>query len=150
MKKNGFTLVELLAGIVIIALITLISSVGINGVKNAINQNLWDSNKEFIESAAKSFGEDKKAYIMTLSKSHLTITVQTLLDRGYLNTKDTINYKEDKNYKVIINKTVEKSYDEETNFINGYYVNNANVDIYIENDVVYAKYSGIINSVSDT
>lgn len=108
------------------------------------------------------FWNDKKEYIKNLDpNAHsceieskkiapcLTIKVQTLIDRNYLNTKETIEYNEVKNYKVIINKTIDKAQvtvpsDEEKNFVSGYYANREKVYVYVENDVVYAKYSGII------
>ena len=162
MKKNGFTLVELLATIVIISLITLMGSVGIAAAKRGINQSLWNTNVDLIEAAGESFGNDKKDYIKNLDVNQnkctfdnktiapcLTITVQTLINRNYLNTKETIEYNDVKNYKVIINKTIDKAQvtvpsDEEANFVSGYYANRVKVYIYVENGIVYAKYSGIV------
>ena len=151
MKNNGFTLVELLAVVVIISIITLMGTVGIQAAKRGINGYMWETTEELIESAAQTFGNDKKEYIKNLdnaceidgeSKVHcITITVQTLIDRGYLTTRDTITYNDIEKYKVITNKTVDKSNNEEENFKNGYYVNNYNIFIYVENDVVYTKYS---------
>ena len=162
MTKNGFTLVELLAMIVIISIIMVMGSIGITAVKKGINQSLWNSTVKLIENAGENFGNDKKNYITNLdSNVHycdidgnrispcLTVTVQTLIDKNYLNTKETINYNDVNNYKVIVNKTVNKAdvvvpADEEVNFKNGYYVNRVKVYIYVENDITYAKYSGII------
>lgn len=162
MNKNGFTLVELLAAVVIISIITLMGSIGIAAAKRGINKSLWNTNIELIEAAGESFGNDKKEYIKNLDpNAHsceinskkiapcLTIKVQTLIDRNYLNTKETIEYNEVKNYKVIINKTIDKAQvtvpsDEEKNFVSGYYANREKVYVYVENDIVYAKYSGII------
>lgn len=150
--KNGFTLVELLATIVIMSILTLIGTVGLNFAKEAIYQNIWNSNVEFIEASAESLGTDKKEYIKSLTSSCtidsvkkspcLEVDVQTLIDRGYLVTQDFINYNDDDNYKVVINKTVTKSDNEDENFTNGYYVNKYKVAIYIENNIVYAKYLG--------
>ena len=105
MNKNGFTLVELLAAVVIISIITLMGSIGIAAAKRGINQSLWNTNIELIEAAGESFGNDKKEYIKNLDpNAHsceieskkiapcLTIKVQTLIDRNYLNTKETIEY----------------------------------------------------------
>ena len=161
MGKKGFTLVELLATIVIISIVTLMGSVGIAAAKKGINQHIWNTNIELIEAAAENFGIDKKDYIKKLDPSIysckiddqtispcLTITVQTLINRNYLNTKETIEYNDIKDYKVIINKTVDKESvtvpsDEEKNFANGYYVNNAKIYIYVEKDIVYTKYAGL-------
>lgn len=162
MTKNGFTLVELLATIVIISIIMVMSSIGITAAKKGINQSIWNSTVKLIENAGENFGNDKKNYITNLDSNEyycdidgkrispcLTVTVQTLIDKNYLNTKETINYNDVNNYKVIVNKTVNKTdavvpADEEVNFKNGYYVNRVKVYIYVENDITYAKYSGII------
>ncbi len=162
MEKKGFTLVELLAAIVILSIITLMGSVGISAAKKGINESLWNNNINLIEAAGESFGTDKKEYIKNLDPSEysceiddqtispcLTVTVQTLLNRNYLSSKERIEYDDTTDYKVIVNKTIDKAKvivpsDEEVNFENGYYVNRVKVYIYVENDIVYAKYSGII------
>lgn len=162
MKKKGFTLVELLAAIVILSIITLMGSVGISAAKKGINESLWNNNINLIEAAGESFGTDKKEYIKNLDPSEysceidgqtispcLTVTVQTLLNRNYLSSKERIEYDDTTDYRVIVNKTIDKAKvivpaDEEANFESGYYVNRVKVYIYVENDIVYAKYSGII------
>lgn len=162
MEKKGFTLVELLAAIVILSIITLMGSVGISAAKKGINESLWNNNINLIEAAGESFGADKKEYIKNLDPSEysceidgqtispcLTVTVQTLLNRNYLSSKERIEYDDTTDYKVIVNKTIDKAKvivpaDEEVNFESGYYVNRVKVYIYVENDIVYAKYSGII------
>ena len=144
MKKNGFTLVELLAVIVIMILIMTMGSAGIGVLKEGINKSIWNNTVDLIENGAKRFCDDKKTQIMDLdptsnkcvinSKNYapcLTVTVDDLLMKKYISTKE---YNEDK--KVIINKTIEKG---ET----GYYVNYAKVYIYVENDVCYATYIGL-------
>lgn len=157
MNKNGFTLVELLGAIVIITIIALMGSVGIGAAKKGINEYLWKNNVELIESAAESFGNDKKSYIKNLDTNInyctidnkkiapcLKVSVQTLINRNYLNTKETIDeYNGKTNFKVIINKTKDKKNNESDNFTSGYYVNNAYAYIYIDKDIVYAKYGGL-------
>lgn len=162
MGKKGFTLVELLAAIVILSIITLMGSVGISAAKKGINESLWNNNINLIEAAGESFGTDKKEYIKNLDPNEysceidgqtispcLTVTVQTLLNRNYLSSKERIEYDDTTDYRVIVNKTIDKAKvivpaDEEANFESGYYVNRVKVYIYVENDIVYAKYSGII------
>lgn len=150
MKKSGFTLIELLAVITIIALLSIMGTVGVVSLKKAINTSMWQKNIDFIEQAGVKYGEDKKNWLnkqnCTLNnekKSHcVLLSVQTLIDKNYLNSKERINFNEDKNYKVIINYTIEKVSSEQKNFENGYYVNEKKIYIYIENGVVYAEYMG--------
>lgn len=150
MKKSGFTLIELLAVIIIIALLSIMGTVGVVSLKKAINTSMWQKNIDFIEQAGVKYGEDKKGW---LNKQNCTLNneiksrcillpIQTLIDKNYLNSKERINFNEDKNYKVVINYTIEKENSEQDNFKNGYYVNEKKVYIYIENGVVYAKYMG--------
>ena len=43
MNKRGFTLVEILATIVIIALVTIIGTVSVNGIRKRIEQKIFTS-----------------------------------------------------------------------------------------------------------
>ena len=140
MKKNGFTLVELLAVVVILALITLMGTVGVGSLKNGINKSMWNSTVELIETAAKRYGEDKKNIIINKNESctingvshkpGYEVTVEDLISKKYIATKE------------LVNNTIEKSKNENDNFTNGYYVNNGKVCIYIEDNLSYAKYIG--------
>lgn len=59
MKNNkGFTLTELLATIVILAVVVLIATPAVIGVSNLIKNNMWDSKRKLIEQSAKLYGED--------------------------------------------------------------------------------------------
>lgn len=148
--KKGFTLVELLGVLIIIALISIIGTAGVISLKKGINKRLWLSNIEFIEKGAINFGNDKMEYIKSKNESCeidgktytpcLKISVQKLIDKNYLNTKDSIRYNEIANYKVITNPNIEKDENDDVNFENGYYVNRNEVYIYIENNIAYAKY----------
>lgn len=135
MKKTGFTLVELLAVIVLIAIITTIGTVGINAVSKNINQNLWEGTISLIENGAIDYGEDNKNRLKNMcvigtevKEACLIVTVDFLINNGYIKTKEV----DDEGNKVLINNTLDKS-------DSGYYVNNLNVYIYQENDIVYAK-----------
>ena len=72
----------------------------------------------------------------------LTIKVEDLLERKYINTKNYAIRNKEK-IKVLVNNTVTKSDNETENFKNGYYVNDGKVYIYLENDLCYAKYIGL-------
>lgn len=138
MKNKGFTLVELLAVIVIIALISVVGGVGITAVKKNINHNMWESTILLIENSAARYGEDFKYRLKDMCEidgvtrySCLSLSVQYLIDKGYIKTKEV----NEANEKVLINNTLEFG-DE------GYYVNDTYVTVYLENDIVYAKYIG--------
>lgn len=144
MKKNGFTLVELLAVIVLIAIITVIGGFSITGAQKQINKDLWNTQESLIISRAKTFGEDNKQYIENMScndykgslKSKcLKISVQNLIDRKYLSTKD----KDGCDNKVLVNDTVTKDKASCYNENICYYVNNWPIYIYLENNNVYAE-----------
>ncbi|MDE6284470.1 MAG: type II secretion system GspH family protein [Bacilli bacterium] len=142
MNKKGFTLIELLAVIVLIAVITSIGTVGIVGVKEKIKKDMWQKKIELIENRAQVYGEDNKALltgrciyynngVSTTFNNCLSITIGELIKQNYLSTKE----KDSRGNKIISNDTLSKS---DPN----YSVNNKQVYIYLENDMVYAKYSG--------
>lgn len=60
MNKKGFTLVELLATIVIIAVVTGVGTVSIINIKKKIEQNMFKSKLELAVTAAKNWGQDNK------------------------------------------------------------------------------------------
>ncbi len=60
MNKKGFTLVELLAVIVVITIIALIGTVSINVVRNKIEENLFNGKIETLLTAAQTYGENNK------------------------------------------------------------------------------------------
>jgi len=139
MKKNGFTLVEILTVVVIIAVITTISSIGIAAVKEKINENLWESTISLIEKSAANYGEDNLNYLKDTNTTCeidgktkykcIKVSVQYLIDKNYIKTNE-----EDKDgNKVLIDNR--KSKDDA-----GYYVNDTHVLIYYEDNSVYAKY----------
>ena len=72
MNNKGFSLVELLAVIVIIALVSTIAVVSMGGIRNNIDEKIIESNLDLIDSAAKSYGEDHMSEIMT-GVSHKTV-----------------------------------------------------------------------------
>ena len=72
MKKNGFTLVELLAVIVIMALLLTVAVPAVIGVSTRIRANMYCTKVEDIESAAKIYGENYKDLIEEKSDKKLT------------------------------------------------------------------------------
>lgn len=67
MGKKGFTLMELLAVIVVLGIIATIAVPSIIGIHNAINKDMLDKKVEIIEEAAKLYGSDMKNSIINSS-----------------------------------------------------------------------------------
>lgn len=158
MQKNGFTLVELMAVIAIVGIIATIGTYSVIGVKRAINEELWKEKVALIENRARVFGEDNlNRWINKVDKCYVdgenytcwkengkNITVQTLIDKNYLTTKDTIKKGKDKEVKVIRNDTIESDVTEISEgaaWPDGV-VNGKEIIIYYDNGTVYAKYQG--------
>ena len=136
--KNGFTLVELLAVIVLIAIIAVISVGGINKVKNNIKSDICKSTVEMIQNGAIHYGEDNENLLKTengcsIYNSYrcISVKVEDLINSGYLNVKE--NEIKDENNVIIGYKT------ELTNELTGESLNQKNVEIYIESGRVYSE-----------
>lgn len=80
--KNGFTLTELLATIVILAVISLIATPAVIGVSNSIKNNMFESKKKLILQAAKLYAED--------NPESTSLQIKDLCDKKYL-SKDEDN-----------------------------------------------------------
>lgn len=140
--KKGFTLVELLGVIVIMAIIMLMGSVGVSSLKKGINESMWNSNVKLILEGAKRYGEDNKSYIIKNNcsdkKKCINVSLEQLLSNGYVSSKDYYKDGEVKK-KTIINPTIDKQDTVDANLTSGYYANNMNIKIWIENNIVYAE-----------
>jgi len=124
MKKNGFTLVELLATIVILCITITIVIV-------QVDKNIKDANdfgnkmqKEAIESAALIYAEDYRNNLSNINEKKVdTVSLETLINQGLLEEKDVKNI--DKSSITIIaeiNDTIKVKYTGESKnviFLNG-------------------------------
>ena len=139
MKNRGFTLVELLGVIAIMAVVAVLGSYSISSVTNLIKRNIWNNKIKAIETGAVHYGEDNsyrmkkegqdKCDFMASNNTGkslycIEVSIDYLLKRNYVTTND----RDSANNKVIINN--------ETNEI----MNDHTVYVWIENDIVYAKY----------
>lgn len=111
MKKNAFTLAELLGVIVILALISLITIPSISGTLQKYKKNLCDAQLNQIISAARNWGADN---ILSLPSDGGTkkVTVSTLAKYGYIDdeiknpvTGENFNLKD---IEIIITRTGKK------------------------------------------
>ena len=91
LDNKGFTLVELLAVIVLLAVIGTLAIPSIMGVSSKVKKNLLDTKIDLILDDAKLYGQDRITDVAEQTttyqgRSCKTITVQTLLDSGYLSS----------------------------------------------------------------
>ena len=136
MKNKGFTLVELLVVLVIMAIISAIGFAGVTAVQKNIKKNLWEAKIELILSGAKNYGEDNKNKLKETNICNvngeekeycITKTVQFLLDNNYIKTDEEDN---DGNA-IITNDTLDED-------ASNYIVNEKDVKIYLEDNTIYA------------
>jgi prepilin-type N-terminal cleavage/methylation domain-containing protein len=81
MKKNGFTLVELLAVLVILALLITIAVPNVIKISQTIKVNMFCQKVTYIEAAAKLYGQD---HFDDLSADKpINIKVSDLVNYGY-------------------------------------------------------------------
>lgn len=131
--NKGFTLVELMAVLVLIVIIASIGYAGITAVQRNINQNLWEATVEEIETGAVKYGQDNLNTLNTNetcnidgseTRNCIEVTVEFLINSNYIDTDEV-----DDSEKEII-----------TNNVTGEIVNDNIVCIYLENNRVYAQY----------
>ena len=80
-NKKGFTLVELLAVIVILAIIIGIGITASMTISNKSRDKMYETKIEMIEKAATLYVQDKPS---VLNENGGLVTVKKLLDKGYL------------------------------------------------------------------
>ena len=86
LKKNGFTLVELLAVIVILALLLTIAVPSVIQISNRIKKNMYCSKIEDLESAAKLYGNDNIDYFDT--HDQVEVSVKDLVENNLFKKED--------------------------------------------------------------
>lgn len=128
MKNNkGFTLVELMAVIVVLALIITIAVPSAISISHKIKLKMYATKVDMIIDSAKLYGQDNPSALSNENAcSSSNLTVKTLIDTGYIK-KDDI---EDEGY--VLNPINSES-------MNGY-----KLCVYKKNNRVYAKTIGDI------
>lgn len=101
LNKKGFTLVELIATIVVLALVVSISAYAITNIINSAKEKNYDLLIKNIKDASETYYQECKYSDITCND---TVTLQELVNYGYLKgngTKDNkmeiINPKDNKN-----------------------------------------------------
>lgn len=104
MNKNGFTLVELLATISILAILATVSIVAINSTMNRAEDNTNKIQEEMFIDSAKAYVADHLNEFKTCS-SGCNITISKLIDEGYLDEGKIDSTTKNKKVKVVTNGT---------------------------------------------
>lgn len=135
-KNNGFTLVELLAVIVILAIVSLIAVPSVNGLLRKSRANMFCKKVESIEAAAKYYAQDNLSDLATDSKMVIAnkIPIRLLVEKGYL--------KKDSDDCTIGSNCVTDPRDKSS-------LDNNYIDIYSENNRLYGRYLYSENDAND-
>ena len=86
MSNKGFTLVELLAVLVILSLLITIAVPSVNRILLSINESMYCEKVSNIESAAKMYAEDNYMDKISITEKVIveSVTLGTLVDKSYL------------------------------------------------------------------
>lgn len=85
LNKKGFTFIEILAVVALMAIIVLVAVPSIMLVKSKINLRLYNTKKNLILSAAELYAQDENITLTT------EVKVQTLLDDSYIKPDEKAN-----------------------------------------------------------
>jgi len=122
MRKNGFTLVELLACLVLLGMLMLLVFPTVLNSYNEAKEKAYEAQVAYVESAAKKFVQEHKHEISKLAtlNTPYTVTIAYLYDRNYLELPIT-NPLTNKNIlaetsTVVITRTSEKDFTYQVQF----------------------------------
>ncbi|MBR1414146.1 MAG: prepilin-type N-terminal cleavage/methylation domain-containing protein [Bacilli bacterium] len=82
MNKKGFTLVEILAVIVIIALLSVLAIAGATGISNRIKKKNYDTKVETLKTAALDYAESY--YNEIKNSGEKCVSIEDLIVGGYI------------------------------------------------------------------
>lgn len=133
MKKNGFTLVEIMAVLVIISILASLVTFGVLGILRSSHEELLETKIQNIERAASLYGQENQDELLEKCTvdgieydSCCIVTVEKLLEGSYFKSTEI---DENGNMDLINNVTSESMLKD-------------NVQIYRKNNNIYAKYIG--------
>lgn len=139
MNKKGFTLVELMAVIVIISIVALVGVTSITGVRKQMDKKLFEEKLNSAISSAEKWGEDNKDMLPT------TKTIGQLIVSNYYESEEAVNpnlynYKcdgeDNKDPKGYLDGELCKNI--VTNNVDNLIVNDIKLSVNIKNNRVYA------------
>lgn len=126
-KEKGFTLVELLAVIVILAILALIAVPNVSSLVRKSKTNMFCKKVESIEAAAKNYAQDNFTDSLTEEETIIVdkIPLGVLVEKGYLN-------KDSKDCTIGTNCVLDER--------NNTYLDNHYVQIYSKNKRFYGRF----------
>ena len=83
-KKNGFTMVEVLAVVTILGIISVIGIVAVNGLIKKGNENYYVTQKKELITAAKSYLQKNQALYPRKAGDVTSVTLKILQDNNYM------------------------------------------------------------------
>ncbi len=146
MNKKGFTLVELMAVIVIISIIALVGVTSITGVRKQMDKKLFEEKLTSAIASAEKWGDDNKDKLKFFNVSPKKIlTLGELVANGYYESEEAVNYNLYNYTKCSNSKTSQLGYKEGElckniviNNVDNVIVNEIEIYVYIKNNRVYA------------
>lgn len=94
MNKKGLSLVELLAVIVILGIITTLSIIGVNKLLDRSEKEGMDSQKNLLIIATKNFVQDNSEYLPKVVDETVKVRAILLKEKKYLEKEITISKKD--------------------------------------------------------
>lgn len=145
MNKKGFTLVELMAVIVLISIIALIGVTSVMGIRRQMDTKLFEEKLTSAIASAEKWGDDNKDELNIFNVSPKKIlTLGELVANGYYRSEECVN-PTTYNYNKCDTKGSIYGYvdgelckDVVTNNVDNVIVNEIEIYVYIKNNRVYA------------
>ena len=145
MNKKGFTLVELMAVIVLISIIALIGVTSVMGIRRQMDTKLFEEKLTSAIASAEKWGDDNKDELNIFNVSPKKIlTLGELVANGYYRSEEGVN-PTTYNYNKCDTKGSIYGYvdgelckDVVTNNVDNVIVNAIEIYVYIKNNRVYA------------
>jgi len=100
--KRGFTLIDLIAVIVILAIIALITTASVMGLFNKTKSSLYETQVEIVESAAKKWAIANNGFLPT-DGSEYALQLSKLVTDGYLDDGDIVDPRTEKEMNGYVN-----------------------------------------------
>ena len=92
MNKKGFTLVEILADIVILGILMSIAIISISRILDNSKQGFYENVEDQLILAAKSYYNDHRTLLSQSVGQTRKVTIETLIKNNYLKRGDVVDY----------------------------------------------------------